>query len=631
MSMKKYKRPLLFILNSFKWHKKLFYVFFLWKIIEWLFYVILPVVIKLEMDQLVEKNEQLFWIIELSSFNIFLVILTIIFWIKLLENLLKSFIELFEWDYVKIYENYFWESLYERIKNIEPWVFLNSRNKRFIEDVIWISNSLWYTIRSFLWKIISNFFVIIWIITVLALINVWVFFIIVLSGILLYFIDKLKNKYQSRHNFEEKYDLDEKMWILTHQMKKNMNYLISSWWYDFVLGFFAKHNKQIKDKTLLMQKKNLVLSIFSFIIENISEMWVKLVIGYWIFFWTTSIWTMTMSILYIWRLEEFFTFVRSFKWELDEFKDNLLKLDLFLDLVDTSSIKKINELDFSSIKFISVDFKYPNFAETELKYLEITENRIKKYSNNWEYEKDELHLIEESRKELKKINPIILNKINLNFESWKTYWLVWKNWAWKTTITSLLMNFFSNYTWNILINSDEAKLISRESFVSNISVINQIPYIISGFSVRENLMLWVNKYYKDERIIELLEKFNLKDKIFKSRKGLDSRIWYDNDFSWWEKQLIVLIRTILQDKKVLIMDEGTNQLDAENEILIMNELLKNKKDKIVIFITHRMTTIKKADVIYCLDKWKIEFSWSHKELMSSNNVYSDLYNKQLGD
>ena len=629
--MKKYKRPLLFILNSFKWHKKLFYVFFLWKIIEWLFYVILPVVIKLEMDQLVEKNEQLFWIIELSSFNIFLVILTIIFWIKLLENLLKSFIELFEWDYVKIYENYFWESLYERIKNIEPWVFLNSRNKRFIEDVIWISNSLWYTIRSFLWKIISNFFVIIWIITVLALINVWVFFIIVLSGILLYFIDKLKNKYQSRHNFEEKYDLDEKMWILTHQMKKNMNYLISSWWYDFVLGFFAKHNKQIKDKTLLMQKKNLVLSIFSFIIENISEMWVKLVIGYWIFFWTTSIWTMTMSILYIWRLEEFFTFVRSFKWELDEFKDNLLKLDLFLDLVDTSSIKKINELDFSSIKFISVDFKYPNFAETELKYLEITENRIKKYSNNWEYEKDELHLIEESRKELKKINPIILNKINLNFESWKTYWLVWKNWAWKTTITSLLMNFFSNYTWNILINSDEAKLISRESFVSNISVINQIPYIISGFSVRENLMLWVNKYYKDERIIELLEKFNLKDKIFKSRKGLDSRIWYDNDFSWWEKQLIVLIRTILQDKKVLIMDEGTNQLDAENEILIMNELLKNKKDKIVIFITHRMTTIKKADVIYCLDKWKIEFSWSHKELMSSNNVYSDLYNKQLGD
>ncbi|MDF1682987.1 MAG: hypothetical protein P1U46_04750 [Patescibacteria group bacterium] len=52
----------------------------------------------------------------------------------------------------------------------------------------------------------------------------------------------------------------------------------------------------------------------------------------------------------------------------------------------------------------------------ELKYLEITENRIKKYSRRDEYKKDQLHLIEESRKEAKKINPLILKKINLEFE-----------------------------------------------------------------------------------------------------------------------------------------------------------------------------------------------------------------------
>jgi ABC-type transport system involved in cytochrome bd biosynthesis fused ATPase/permease subunit len=49
------------------------------------------------------------------------------------------------------------------------------------------------------------------------------------------------------------------------------------------------------------------------------------------------------------------------------------------------------------------------------------------------------------------------------------------------------------------------------------------------------------------------------------------------------------------------LDEGTNQLDAENEILVMNELLKHKHDKIIIFITHRMSTISKADEIYCLE------------------------------
>jgi len=79
------------------------------------------------------------------------------------------------------------------------------------------------------------------------------------------------------------------------------------------------------------------------------------------------------------------------------------------------------------------------------------------------------------------------------------------------------------------------------------------------------------------------------------------------------------------------MDEGTNQLDAENELLIMNKLLKNKKDKIVIFVTHRMTTIKKADMIYCLDWWKIKDFWNHKELINLDNVYSDFYNKQVGE
>lgn len=629
--MQNYKRPLQFILNSFKWHKKLFYIFFIWKIIEWLFYVILPIILKLEMDQLVDKNEDFFWIIELSSFNIFLVILAIIFLIKLLENILKSFIELFEFDYVKIYENYFAESIYKKMQNIEPGIFLNSRNKRFIADVIWISHSLWWAIREFLWKIISNFFVIIWIITVLALINIWVLVIIVLSTIFLYFIDKLKNKYQSRHNFEEKYDFDEKIWILTDQMQKNMNYLISSGWYNFVLKFFAIHNKLLKERTVLQQKRNLILSIFSFIIENLSEIWVKLIIWFGIFFWTTSIGTMTMSILYIWRLEEFFHFLRSFKWQLDSFKDNLLKLDIFLDLMNKEENNKIIVNDFNSISFRNVEFKYPNFVEVELKYLEITENRIKKYSEQGEYEKDQLHLIEESRKEAKEINPLILKKISLEFEIWKTYWLVWKNWAWKTTITSLIMNFFNNYSGNIVINSHESRSIKRDCFISNISVINQVPYIIDWFTIRENIMLWVEKTYEEKNIIDLLEKFNLKNKIYKNRLWLDSRIWYDNDFSWWEKQLLVLIRTILQNKKILIMDEWTNQLDADNEILVMNELLKNKQDKIVIFITHRMTTIKKADIIYCLDQWKIEFSWSHKDLIKWNNIYSKLYNKQLGD
>ena len=157
-SFKKYKRPLKFVWNSFKWHQKMFFIFLLWKLIEWIFYVLFPIFAKLEMDQLVEKNRQLFWIIELTSFNIFLIILFIIFWFKLVENLLKWFISIFENDYTKFYENIYSSSLYKKLESLDPWLFLNARNKKFIWEVIGNSNNIWYSIRELFWNSITNIF-----------------------------------------------------------------------------------------------------------------------------------------------------------------------------------------------------------------------------------------------------------------------------------------------------------------------------------------------------------------------------------------------------------------------------------------------------------------------------------------
>ena len=78
------------------------------------------------------------------------------------------------------------------------------------------------------------------------------------------------------------------------------------------------------------------------------------------------------------------------------------------------------------------------------------------------------------------------------------------------------------------------------------------------------------------------------------------------------------------------MDEGTNQLDAENEILVMNELLKQKHNKIIIFVTHRMSTIARADLIYCLENGKISASGTHSELLEKeNNAYARFYRAQV--
>jgi len=331
-NLTKYKRSLSFIWDSFKWHKKMFYIFFLWKIVEWVFYVILPILAKIEMDQLVEKNQELFWMIKLDPFKIFLVILIIIFFVKLIETFLKWFIELFEFEYTKMYENFYSASLYKRLETLEPWLFLNARNKKFIWEIIQNVRNIWYLIREFIWKIITNFFTIFWIIWVLIYIDFWIFVILFISSIVIYFIEKTKERIRGKQEIEEKYEYDHKIWILTREMTKNLTYLIWSWWFNIVFEYYKKHNDDIKDRIKINQKQNFILNILSFLIENISDILIKIVVWIWVFFSTTSIWTMTMVLLYSSRITEIFDFFRRFKFDLDRLKDDLLKFDLFLDI-----------------------------------------------------------------------------------------------------------------------------------------------------------------------------------------------------------------------------------------------------------------------------------------------------------
>jgi hypothetical protein len=100
----------------------------------------------------------------------------------------------------------------------------------------------------------------------------------------------------------------------------------------------------------------------------------------------------------------------------NSFYDRLLKLDLFLDLTQVKKNKKLFIKTFNKIECKNLSFAYPNFAKEELKYLEIIENRIKSYNTNDTYDKDQLHLIEEAKKEAKVRNMNILDNISLRFE-----------------------------------------------------------------------------------------------------------------------------------------------------------------------------------------------------------------------
>jgi hypothetical protein len=105
----------------------------------------------------------------------------------------------------------------------------------------------------------------------------------------MYFVEKARIKYSEQESFEEMYDYDEKIWILTNQIERNFTDLMMSGGFNFILDCFGKYKQLLKDRLKFFQKRDITLNLFSFVIENVSDILVKIIVGFSIFFSTASV------------------------------------------------------------------------------------------------------------------------------------------------------------------------------------------------------------------------------------------------------------------------------------------------------------------------------------------------------
>ena len=163
----------------------------------------------------------------------------------------------------------------------------------------------------------------------------------------------------------------------------------------------------------------------------------------------------------------------------------------------------------------------------------------------------------------------------------------------KSTIASLLMGQYTNY-------SGELKLSGYE-----IKDINVYPYMTL-----------------------VLEKVGIFDYV-NEQGGLNMRILEGGkNLSGGQRQRLVLARALLKDSPIYIMDEATSNIDVESENKIMEVLYELSKEKLVLCISHRLANLVNADHIYCLKDGNIVESGSHEELIQQNGVYCELFNTQ---
>ena len=192
----------------------------------------------------------------------------------------------------------------------------------------------------------------------------------------------------------------------------------------------------------------------------------------------------------------------------------------------------------------------------------------------------------------------------------------------KSTIASLLMGQYSNYSGELKLSNYEIKDINIYPYVTLVSLES---YLFSG-SLRDNLAM--AKEVSKQEMNRVLEKVGILDFV-NEQGGLDMCILEGGkNLSGGQRQRLVLARALLKDSPIYIMDEATSNIDVESENKIMEVLYELSKEKLVLCISHRLANLIHADQIYCLKDGNIVERGTHEVLLQKNGVYCDLFNTQ---
>ena len=223
----------------------------------------------------------------------------------------------------------------------------------------------------------------------------------------------------------------------------------------------------------------------------------------------------------------------------------------------------------------------------------------------------------------------LFKNINIHIPAYKIIGLVGHSGSGKTTFINLLLRLFDVQKGEILIDKQNIAKVTQKSLHENISFIPQNP-ILFHRTFMENIR-YGRLEATDAEVIEAAKKAHAHEFILGTYKGYESLVGENGiKISGGERQRIAIARAILKNAPILILDEATSSLDSITEALIQKSLQTLMKNKTVLIIAHRLSTLVMSDRILVLDQGKIVEDGSHKDLIIQNNLYTKLWNSQIG-
>ena len=227
-------------------------------------------------------------------------------------------------------------------------------------------------------------------------------------------------------------------------------------------------------------------------------------------------------------------------------------------------------------------------------------------------------------------SPMVLKNINVSFPEGKTTAIVGASGSGKTTLIKLILKFMSPIEGQIKVGSTNLDRIHSDYWRSHCGTVLQDGFLFNdtiGSNIAESEQSGV---IDRERLYHSAYTANIAEVIEKMPNGYDTVTGHGGHrLSGGQIQRLYIARAIYSDPDYLFFDEATSALDASNERVIVERLDKVSKEKTVIVIAHRLSTVKNADQIIVLDKGEVAEVGNHKKLKKKKGIYFTLVKNQL--
>lgn len=221
-----------------------------------------------------------------------------------------------------------------------------------------------------------------------------------------------------------------------------------------------------------------------------------------------------------------------------------------------------------------------------------------------------------------------LKDVNLKVEAGQNAAIVGRTGSGKTTLIELVPRLFDATEGEILVDGKDIRSIPLELLRKHIGLVPQDTFLFSD-TIGENIAFGTQEASQKE-IEEAAEKAQVRDNILDFEKKFETILGERGiTLSGGQKQRTAIARALIRDPKIIILDDSLSAVDTKTEEAILQHLRNELKGRTTLMISHRISTIKDADIIYYLEDGTVVEQGTHEELLEKEGRYSVMYNKQL--